>query len=108
MFTDDVFKPRNMTTRTSLLFALLLSVSDVLSIEKRGDDVEIQSLMTLVQQQAATIQQQAATMEVMKTQLTGLQTSVQQQSGAISELNTRLHTQGLSVCMTGEQCSVCV
>ena len=97
-----------MATRTSLLFALLLSISDVLSIEKRGDDVDIQSLMTLVQQQAATIQQQAATMEVMKTQLTSLQTSVQQQSGAISELNTSLNTRGLSVCMKGEGVFECV
>ena len=55
-----------------------------MSLEKRADDVDTQSLMTLVQRQASKI-------AAMEAGLTSLQTSDQQQSSAISELNTKMN-----------------
>ena len=83
-----------MAIRKSVLFVLLVFISVVVPFEKRADDVDLQSLMTLVQQQAVTIQS-------LQAQLTSLQTSVHQHSSSISyinanlsDVNTRLDTRG--------------
>ena len=80
-----------MTARKLILVILLISVSFVTALEKRSDDVSIESLMTLVQQQAAKIDQLTATNQAMQAQLTSLQTTVQQQSSIITNLTNTLN-----------------
>ena len=86
-----------MTIQISLSFALWMSsliLHVIASTHRRTDDVDVQSLMALVQQQSATIQRQEASLQAMQTQIAELQHIVVNHTANLNVVNSQLKAQG--------------
>jgi septal ring factor EnvC (AmiA/AmiB activator) len=92
---------------SSLIFCLTVAVSSFVHQKAvRNDDVTLESLMTLVQQQAATIQTLQSRLDVVEYEQTALQATDQQLKAENQQQTTQINTLNAKAAEKGAYISV--